>query len=335
MLVLVGGFLGAGKTSLLAIAARLLTNQGRRVAVIVNDQGAGLVDTQTLRASGLAAEEIGGGCFCCRFSEFVRSAERLLAAAQPDVILAEPVGSCADLSATILQPLKKFYAGSFDLAPLTVLVDPGRELADPHMAYLFEKQLAEADTVWFSKADLYADRAGKKLSARTSEGVAGWLEEVLGHDTASGTRLLDIDYARYAEAEASLGWLNWSADLRLGRARTPAAVAGPLLELIERGLTLEQAAIAHLKIFVEAGTGWIKAGVCRNGAEPAVEGQLDAAPARHHRVVLNLRASAAPELLQSLVARGIHEMPGRWDVRHEEAFRPAPPEPEHRWSEIV
>jgi G3E family GTPase len=151
-LILVGGFLGAGKTTLLLAAGAWLRASGVRVGVITNDQGSELVDTRLVAAAGLETEEIAGGCFCCRFSEFLRSAERLLARA-PQVILAEPVGSCTDLSATVVQPILRFYPDRFRLAPLTVLVDPirARELlrpdADPHMAYLFRMQLAEADTV--------------------------------------------------------------------------------------------------------------------------------------------------------------------------------------------
>jgi G3E family GTPase len=44
-LVIVGGFLGAGKTTLLLTAARRLTEQGYRVGLLTNDQGADLVET--------------------------------------------------------------------------------------------------------------------------------------------------------------------------------------------------------------------------------------------------------------------------------------------------
>ncbi len=44
-LVLVGGFLGAGKTTLINKAARLLSDSGRSIALIANDQGEALVDT--------------------------------------------------------------------------------------------------------------------------------------------------------------------------------------------------------------------------------------------------------------------------------------------------
>src|SRR5437870_5862660 len=56
--IMIGGFLGAGKTtSLVKLAARLI-QQGRRVGLITNDQGSELVDTAMLRSKGFATEEI-------------------------------------------------------------------------------------------------------------------------------------------------------------------------------------------------------------------------------------------------------------------------------------
>jgi G3E family GTPase len=45
-IVLVGGFLGAGKTTLLLAAAKELKSRGLRSALILNDQGDALVDTE-------------------------------------------------------------------------------------------------------------------------------------------------------------------------------------------------------------------------------------------------------------------------------------------------
>src|SRR5205807_9602078 len=129
--------------------------------IILNDQGGELVDTRMAEAAGFTAREITGGCFCCRFSDFIAATERFPASGYPDVILAEPVGSCTDLSATILQPIKRYYGDRFQLAPLTVLVDPARAQetlgpdADPVVAYLFRKQIAEAALVRFSTAHLH------------------------------------------------------------------------------------------------------------------------------------------------------------------------------------
>lgn len=336
VLVLVGGFLGAGKTTLLIEAARLLARGGMRVALITNDQGGSLVDTKLAAAAGIETGEIAGGCFCCHFSEFVDAAEALRAHA-PDVILAEPVGSCIDISATILQPLKSLYGGRFRLAPFTVLVDPqrARELlapdANPHLAYLFTNQLAEADLVYFSRADLHTDPPALPsgfatcLSGLTGEGVSEWLHEVLADGRTPGSRVLDVDYGEYAGAETALGWLNWQADIRLAHALSPAALVGPLLDDLDAALTEAAIEIAHLKLFDQAPTGYLKASICRNGEEPFVQGALDASPAAVHELILNLRACAAPERLDAVLQQAAARLPGEIAVRHFECFRPAPP----------
>ncbi len=61
--VMIGGFLGAGKTTAIDQLARELTDRGLRVGLITNDQSSGLVDTALLRSHGFAVEEITGGCF--------------------------------------------------------------------------------------------------------------------------------------------------------------------------------------------------------------------------------------------------------------------------------
>src|SRR5215210_9603679 len=123
---MIGGFLGAGKTTAVAALAQHLTQRGERVGLITNDQGSELVDTAMLRARGFSTEEIPGGCFCCRFNSLVEAAEKLTASNRPDVFIAEPVGSCTDLAATVTYPLRRMYQDDFTVAPISVLVDPIR-----------------------------------------------------------------------------------------------------------------------------------------------------------------------------------------------------------------
>jgi Ni2+-binding GTPase involved in maturation of urease and hydrogenase len=345
-LVLVGGFLGAGKTTLLLHAANRLAAAGARVGIITNDQAPDLVDTHYAQASGFAAEEISGGCFCCRFSEFARSAGRLLEQGM-DVIFAEPVGSCMDISSTILQPVKKYYGDRFRLAPYTVLVDPDRARrllapdADPLQAYLFSNQIAEADLVCFSKADLYeqgpisSEIAGQRLSARTGEGVPEWLALVLDGASVAGQRLLTIDYSRYAEAEAALGWLNWRAEYRPKTPLSPLALVGPIFDELDRLLTNAAIDIAHLKAFDRTPTGYIKASICHNGEDPVVVGDRLAAPTRHHDLTINLRALGAPEVLRDAMESAITVLPGKAINVRVRAFRPEAPSPEHRFDQIL
>ncbi|PYT31737.1 MAG: cobalamin synthesis protein P47K [Acidobacteria bacterium] len=349
-MILVGGFLGAGKTTLMLSAARLLRGIGRCVGIVLNDQGDELVDTRLAEAAGFPAQEITGGCFCCRFSEFVQKLERMDQPGSklaPEFIFAEPVGTCTDLSATILQPLKRYYREQFRLAPLTVLVDPARaeELlhpdADPLLAYLFRKQIAEADLVHFSKADLYQQFpaldgvAARPLSAHTGSDIQEWLDEVLSESAVAGSRILEIDYASYADAEAALGWLNWQGELRLRSALTPAAVIGPLMARIDQLLSARQISIAHLKVLARSANGSLKASLCRNGGQPWVDGALDAPPSPRYALTINLRAAGAPEELSSALDLALRDLPGRARTAHWESFRPSPPVPEHRFEDVA
>src|SRR5688572_15692506 len=177
--IMIGGFLGAGKTTAVAALAKRLTDRGLRVGLITNDQGSELVDTAMLRAKGFATEEIPGGCFCCRFNSLVDAAEKLDASSSPDVFVAEPVGSCTDLVATVTYPLRRIYGGAFLVAPLSVLVDPNRAerifgLAEggkfsEKVLYIYRKQLEEADIIVITKTDLVDSARLARLSARLKE----------------------------------------------------------------------------------------------------------------------------------------------------------------------
>src|SRR5262245_46781530 len=75
--IMVGGFLGAGKTTALLRIAAHLTSLNRRVGLITNDQSSGLVDSALVVSQGYPVQEITGGCFCCRFKSLTAAAERL------------------------------------------------------------------------------------------------------------------------------------------------------------------------------------------------------------------------------------------------------------------
>lgn len=100
---IIGGFLGAGKTTLILNLAKKYREQGLKIGIVTNDQGSELVDTEFLRSEGFSVVEVEGGCFCCNFDLFTEKIEGLAEANIPDIILAEPVGSCTDLIATIFK----------------------------------------------------------------------------------------------------------------------------------------------------------------------------------------------------------------------------------------
>jgi len=306
VVAIVGGFLGAGKTTLILAAARVLQQRGLRVAAVLNDQGDDLVDTQLARAAGVDCDQVTGGCFCCRFPGLVDAASRLLVL-QPDVIFAEAVGSCTDIVATTLRPLVRDHHAQFHVAPLTVVVHPLRKFEDAHLDYLFRHQLAEADLLY-----------------ERGDDVGEWLDLALNAATPAGVKSLDIDYRRYAEAEAALAWLNARVTAHAEPPISPPMMVGPLLDRLEA-----QIPIVHLKLFTQCDAGYLKAALTGNGQDPQVEGILDASPSGQHEILVNVRALTDPDRLRAIIEREFAALPARLVWRRLESFRPAPPVPYH------
>ena len=343
--VVVGGFLGAGKTTLLLVAAELLKERGLRAALVLNDQGDALVDSAQVAMNGFDRGEVTGGCFCCRFSELVEVMDELRSFS-PDVIFAEPVGSCTDISATTLQPLRE-YSANYRLAPFTVLVDPSRasraieSTSNDHLRFLFTKQLKEADIICVTKSDIYpiypdlaefTQAPVRQISAKNGQGVKAWLDEVLSGSMTPGGQILDIDYERYAQAEAALAWLNLETDILAESPISPSLMLGPLLERLDADLTSAGIAIVHLKAIVSSSAGYIKAAICDNGQEPVVEGNLIAPSVLKHHLLLNLRAVGSAQQVRQIVDTNVNKLHAHLSNLEIVCFHPAAPNPERRYS---
>ena len=360
--LMIGGFLGAGKTTSVVRLAERLTKQGLRVGLITNDQGSELVDTAMLRSRGFATEEIPGGCFCCRFNSLVDAANKLTAATRPDVFIAEPVGSCTDLVATVTYPLRRIYVDNFFIAPLSVLVDPIRALRifgleeggkfSEKVLYIYRKQLEEADIIAINKCDLLDASQRQMLrgklttefpraeifevSARSGAGLGSWFDRITAAEqTARAT--MEVDYELYAVGEALLGWLNCTVRLEDRKAFDANAVLERLAGAIQERLRSADAEVAHLKMTFspDEGLGDIAViNLVRNDYVPEVSQALED-PVESGQLIINLRAESAPEILrdavESAVAGLAEQFPGlKAKVEHVEHFRPGKPQPTHR-----
>ena len=360
--IMIGGFLGAGKTTAVARLARHLMDQGKRVGLICNDQSQGLVDTGLLRSKGFPVEEITGGCFCCRFDSLLDAANKLTAESRPDLFLAEPVGSCTDLVATVSYPLRRIYGDRFTVAPLSVLVDPtraarilglepGRPFSEK-VVYVYRKQLEEADVIVVNKCDAISESLQERLvtalresfpraevlcaSARDGTGLDAWFDSILRKD-GQGSGPLDIDYDLYAEGEALLGWLNCTYRLV---AKEPFDGNQALLRLtadIRDRIAGQGGEIAHLKMTLDSQdeSGMLSVvSLVRNDGEPDLrESLLDRVDGGS--LVINLRAEADPDFLKEATEKAVaawvaSENGVQATVEHLERLRPARPVPTHR-----
>jgi G3E family GTPase len=370
--ILVGGFLGAGKTTTILKIAEILNGRGLRVGLITNDQSQGLVDTVMLATHGFPTEEVTGGCFCCRFNSLVEASDRLESDICPDVFLAEPVGSCTDLFATVVLPLRKMYGERFSVSPLSVLVDPIRvqrvlglrsgKSFSPKVTYIYEKQLEEADIIVVNKKELleadeletllqeinsrYPKARVLAMSARSGEGVEAWLDTIqnLTQEIASNRvrGAMEVDYDLYADGEALLGWLNITMSVHGEEFDGNEFLMSLLRDLQSRAAAIneEGVRIAHLKATLTPSQGNDVGVVNLVRDDYSVEqSHRLVSPLEDGTLVLNFRAEAAPEVLLNLAENSLRELVSQLRLTGElivrEAFRPSPPKPTHRLAEQV
>jgi G3E family GTPase len=366
-LIFAGGFLGSGKTTALAALARQLIRRGMKVGIITNDQSENLVDTvivrQMLSELGVPVEEVVAGCFCCKFDELINQMEKILAH-HPDVLMGEPVGSCTDFVAAVANPIKIHYQDAFRFAPFSTLVDPDRirslllsesptQLPED-VSYLFRKQLEEADLVVLNKTDLLhsdeADRLrsviaercpGKEIlsvSAKAGVNMDVWLDLLLSGRPGAGTVLSQIDYDRYAHAEAVLGWLNSAVRVTPEGSLDAGKFLLDLLTDLRRAFRVQNAEIGHVKCAVTGGGRTVWANLTHLEAEPVIsDPRFGTLP--KGTLLVNARVHMQPQVLEAIVRDTLAAVCGRFQTRCEiddlQCFSPAYPNPPYLVREYV
>jgi G3E family GTPase len=339
-LIFTGGFLGSGKTTALAALAKRLIHRGMRVGFITNDQSENLVDTiivrQMLRDLGVPVEEVVKGCFCCKFDELIEHVEKILAH-NPDVLMGEPVGSCTDFVAAVANPIKIQYRDAFRFAPFSIMVDPERVrsliLNETHtdfpedVAYLFGKQMEEADTIVLNKVDLLTEKESNRLLAAIGDRYRG--KKLMA---VSNTVLSQIDYDRYAAAEAVLGWLNAAVKLKADKLFDPGRFMTSLATTLRDRFKAEKGEIGHLKFVITSAGQSMWANLTHLAAEPGIGGEkLGKLP--RGTLIINARVRLEPEDLEIIVRDSLSKVSNEMAVQSEvddlQCFRPAYPEPPH------
>jgi G3E family GTPase len=287
---------------------------------------------------------------------------RLIGTQAPDVLIGEPVGSCTDLSATVLQPLKRLHSDQYELAPFSVVVD-GRRLRDSlqhadrprfpeNVMYIYRKQLEEADLIVLNKADLlrgddlaeverflrqeYTGTPVLTVSALEGTGIDSWLDYVMTNSIA-GRTIAEVDYDEYADGEAALGWLNAAVRLEALADADWTGCCKRFVETMQRELQELSAEIAHLKLHLRAGSGSLAVNVTSNDEEASIRGAVDGS-SKAALLLINVRARIDPTQLRGLAEQCVQDIAGdsiRAKIEEIQSFAPARPEPVHRFASVV
>lgn len=197
-ILVLGGFLGSGKTSLLVKLAQYVIGEdenidGAKVVILENEIGEVGVDDVILTSSGLTVQNLFAGCICCSLSgELIPTLYKLRDEFDPELVIIEATGvACPkQIRDTLLEVIK----GS-DVRICTIVDAKRWDRIKRAMANLVESQLLDADTVLVNKVDLVdADKPDQviaelreinpdpvfyKVSAMTETDASVW-QAVLG-----------------------------------------------------------------------------------------------------------------------------------------------------------
>jgi len=155
--LIISGFFGSGKTTLiLELARELVIKRGKKVGIIVNDIGEVGIDDKVMKSYGLNVKEMFGGCICCEMAvNLPTTLKALKEVYNPDVVILEPSG-IADGS-NVKKVLESISNLKLDVLPVVALFDATQfDLLVESFPFIIA-QLKSADIVLVNKIDRVSD----------------------------------------------------------------------------------------------------------------------------------------------------------------------------------
>jgi G3E family GTPase len=184
--LVVSGFLGAGKTTLVARLLDQARREGERLAVISNELGAPGID-RALLGAGVPLRELEGGCVCCALSnELVETLEALRVEVAPDRIVIETSGAALpyDVQLSLWRPPVSEWLGD-DMA--VVVVNAEQVAARRELGPTFEQQVSAADLLLLNQID--------RVPGHALEGLEALLREIEPEASIVRCRHADVEPA--------------------------------------------------------------------------------------------------------------------------------------------
>jgi cobalamin biosynthesis protein CobW len=163
--LVISGFLGSGKTTLVSYLLKEAQAKGARIAVVSNEFGALGIDRALLGRGGEAYVELEGGCVCCQLSdELVNTLQMLWERVCPDGIIVETSGIALPFD-TPLPVWREPVCRWVDDDMAVVIVNAEQLFERQDIEGTFEDQVSSADLLLLNKVDLVPQESLESLEA--------------------------------------------------------------------------------------------------------------------------------------------------------------------------
>ena len=339
--IVVGGFLGSGKTTTIINMGKTLAELGKKIAIIVNEIGEVGIDGDVIKRYGFDTKELTSGCICCSLKVGLRTTVTLLAKEyKPDVLLIEPTGIA--FPHVIKEEVELMNLGEdVTVSPLVTLIDGSRfKHLMKEVKEFSMRQIIDAEILGINKTDLIEPinipileasvqqlnpkamvvlLSGKVMDERF-ENLLKLLVPDLGEKPAEKEKANPEPKSKTSappkETENSIeasGVGTYSAEFAVEKKgisteEAKEITSGLMNSIKEKVLKLNPEFIGHIKLFLDNGTQTVKQSITIYNEEPQEDLIKSSGGATPALKVLSAVSNVEKIALESAVNRSVQEI---------------------------
>lgn len=344
--IVVGGFLGSGKTTTIINMGKYLAEKGKKVAIIVNEIGEVGIDGDVIKRFGFDTKEITSGCICCSLKVGLRTTMNLLVKEyKPDIIMIEPTGIA--FPHVIKNEVELMNLGEeVKIAPLVTLIDGSRfKHLMKEVKEFAMRQIVDAEILGINKVDLIEpirlpilEASAQQLNPKariillsgkdTGEGFENFMRIVLSDleevsEKAPKVEVTGKTTSALQETENSIeasGVGSYSAEFTVEKRNLSTEAARELtVELMNtikaKVLKLNPEFVGHIKLFLDNGLETVKQSVTiyyEESQEDVIKSQEGAVPTLK---ILSAVSNVEKEAVKDAVEGSVQEVFGRTKIK--------------------